>query len=94
MIKVLQHAPAKSTFLVNRALGLTQDTFEANHIKPPIDASRLSGEESSRSNGSVKDTFVVKIDKGIGGLGLSLAGGAGSPAEFKGIAIVRMTSVT
>lgn len=60
--------------------------LQANHAKPPVDLSKTSGDELPKSSKvSVKDTFVVKIEKGIGGLGLSLSGGAGSAPEFKGI---------
>ena len=83
---MLQSAPVRSTFLISRALSRSLTELQVNHGKPPVDVSRMSGDESSRSsNASVKDTFIVKIDKGIGGLGLSLSGGVGSAPEFKGI---------
>ena len=83
---MLRNAPEESKFLVSRAMPLPDIEIEVNDAKPPVDLSRMSGNESSKSsNVSVKDTFVVKIKKGIGGLGLSLSGGVGSPREFKGI---------
>ena len=79
----------QSKLLISRALALPADELQVSHAKPPIDMSRMSGDESSKSSKSsavsAKDTFVVKIDKGIGGLGLSLAGGVGSSPEFKGM---------
>ena len=81
---MLKNTPVQSTFLISRAWALPAEELQPFHIKPPIDTSRLSGDESSRSNSSVKETFVVTVNKGMGGLGLSLSGGAGSAPEFKG----------
>ena len=83
-VRILQQAPVQSKFVISKKLSMPASELQTIRVKPPIDVSRLSGDESSRSNSSGKDAFVVQIDKGIGGLGLSLAGGAGSPPEFKG----------
>lgn len=70
----------ETTLLVNRSnsIGSAIDKGEL-HLPGHIGA-----EESPKQVYSRSKTFSVEIEKGAGGLGLSLAGGRESAQEFQG----------
>ena len=71
-----------STLVISKSMALQPDEFGDVEVSPMHAKSTRT--VPSRPDNVGQDTFEVVIEKGIGGLGLSLAGGVDASPEFKG----------
>ncbi|XP_065071560.1 tyrosine-protein phosphatase non-receptor type 13-like isoform X2 [Rhopilema esculentum] len=85
-VEVLRKAPTVSTLVISKTMELQPDEFDGEVSPVHVKSTRT---EPSRPDTVGQDTFEVVIEKGIGGLGLSLAGGVDASPEFKDRIMVR-----
>ncbi len=81
-MEVLKRVPSETTLLISRSADIHPEVLQ--RIQPHSET-RTRSDRTSKRNQIMHDTFSVELEKGVGGLGLSLVGGKGSEPELRGM---------